>query len=115
LVYPFSGLEAYFFFVYVPFVGRNYGREWKIISPPFSEKPMYTGVSRDFMEVEEKLHLFFFAMMLAGVCALSSLMEGVPYSRGRHSFHLGNDIEVGQTQSEYKKNERIKEIRPYVH
>lgn len=76
---------------------------------------MYTGVSRDFMEVEEKLHLFFFAMMLAGVCALSSLMEGVPYSRGRHFFHLGNDIEVGQTQSEYKKNERIKEIRPYVH
>ena len=58
---------------------------------------------------------FFFAMMLADVCALSSLMEAVPYSRGRHCFHLGNDIEVGQTQFEYKKNERIKEIRPYVH
>jgi hypothetical protein len=54
-------------------------------------------------------------MMLADVCALSSLMEAVPYSRGRHCFHLGNDIEVGQTQSEYKKNERIKEIRPYAH
>ena len=30
------------------------------------EKPMYNGVFRDFMEVEEKLNLFF-AMMLAGV------------------------------------------------
>jgi len=30
------------------------------------EKPMYNGVFRNFMEVEEKLHPFF-AMMLAGV------------------------------------------------
>ena len=30
------------------------------------EKPMYNGVFRNFMEVEEKLHPFI-AMMLAGV------------------------------------------------
>ncbi len=35
-------------------------------SLPSSEKPMYICISRDFMEVEEKLNLFF-AMMFAGV------------------------------------------------
>ena len=42
------------------------------------------------MEVEEKLNLFF-AMMLAGVYTLSSLIEGTPFIHGRHFFPLMED------------------------
>jgi len=53
-----SGLKPFFLRLCSIF-GRNYGRRWKRkTSLPSSEKPMYNFISRDFMEVEEKLNLF---------------------------------------------------------
>jgi hypothetical protein len=66
LVYPFSGLEAHFFFVYVPFVGRNYGREWKKNFSSILGKAYVDKYFQRFYGSGRKAASFF-AMMLAGV------------------------------------------------
>jgi len=65
-------LKPFFLVVHVPILGEIMEEDGREIFSSILEKPMYNGVFRNFMEVEEKLHLFY-AMMLVGVYTLSSL------------------------------------------